>query len=319
MGKRKLHEMTYYQCDWTGVPMRSTNCYIPDWNEAGKLLKHGSYCCWEAVVAHADELYEQSDPEKFIRIREHIKDLVGCVVYDAPHWRRLRWLQPSTYVDPFGLQPIESPEDFLKEVVLYAGHLTFAAVVVDHTGDAYEVLCNQTDAETRFSNKLQHPKQMLGPDGHLPQSFVTARKKLHKDRDLVIFYWPFKNGLPYNTVASNLFKMQIYGDVLLVQQTREPCFLPRERFVNFTLPHYHEHFIHKAKRKDPTTCPLSNLEYDLAKAQMQSELQGVEAAASANAVLPGEIAKASVLPPPTGKELARIARARAEARAEPQQ
>ena len=46
------------------------------------------------------------------------------------------------------------------------------------------------------------------------------RKKGSKDRDLTVFYWPFKNGLPFNQTASNMFKMQIYGDVLLVQQTR---------------------------------------------------------------------------------------------------
>jgi hypothetical protein len=42
MGKRKLHGITYYQCDWSGLPMRATNCYMPTWS-GHKLVKHGSY------------------------------------------------------------------------------------------------------------------------------------------------------------------------------------------------------------------------------------------------------------------------------------
>ena len=61
MGKRKLHAETYFQCDWTGLPMRYTNCYMPSWNESGKLMKHGSYACWEAVVAHAEEIATPGD------------------------------------------------------------------------------------------------------------------------------------------------------------------------------------------------------------------------------------------------------------------
>ena len=60
MGKRKQHGITYYQCDWTGLPMRSTNCYMPTWN-GDKLVKHGSYAYWECVVAHVHELEKAGD------------------------------------------------------------------------------------------------------------------------------------------------------------------------------------------------------------------------------------------------------------------
>ena len=29
MGKRKLHELHYYQCDWTGLNMDQSYCYMP--------------------------------------------------------------------------------------------------------------------------------------------------------------------------------------------------------------------------------------------------------------------------------------------------
>jgi hypothetical protein len=52
------------------------------------------------------------------------------------------------------------------------------------------------------------------------QSFsCTHKPRMPKDRDVCVFYYPYKNGLTLNTAASSLFKMQIYGDVLLVQQT----------------------------------------------------------------------------------------------------
>jgi hypothetical protein len=53
MGKRKIHGVTYYQCDYTGLPMRNSYCYVPTWKEDGRMTKQGSYCCWEAVLASA--------------------------------------------------------------------------------------------------------------------------------------------------------------------------------------------------------------------------------------------------------------------------
>ena len=104
-------------------------------------------------------------------------------------------------------------------------------------------MCGKEDIRDNFAKHLTRPYALQGPL-HTPQSFQTVRKKGSKDRDLdlTVFYWPFKNGLPFNQTASNMFKMQIYGDVLLVQQTREPCFLPRDRYVNYTLLAFNEQF-----------------------------------------------------------------------------
>ena len=57
MGKRKLHDSSFYQCDWTGFTMQSSNCYMPTWASSlpnEKASKRGSYCNWESVVAHAN-------------------------------------------------------------------------------------------------------------------------------------------------------------------------------------------------------------------------------------------------------------------------
>ena len=143
---------------------------------------------------------------------------------------------------------------------------------------------------------------MLGPM-HEPQSFQSLRKK--NERDLVVFYWPFKNGLPFNQTASNIFKMQIYGDVLLVQQAREPCFLPRERYINYNLTTYTEQFVNKrARRVEPTPVAIESGEYGVLKDEMQAALNAVEQSVSADAERPADLAMAAVLPPAIGRQLA---------------
>lgn len=323
MGKRKLHSHTYFQCDWTGLPMRHTNCYMPDWNESGKLLKHGSYACWEAVVAHAQEqlLTLATDPtsydgdyddegqmteclrtkaDKMKRIQEHVNDLVGCNVVAAPHWSKLAWFGRGDEVT------ISSPKEFFDACCKITSPIV--AVRIPAVDAVHEVLCDEHDMTGKFEGHLTRPFNDTSPS---PNSFQTVRKKGSKDRDLTVFYWPFKNGLPFNQTASNAFKMQIYGDALVVQQTKEPCFLPRERFVNYDLLTFNEQFGQKRKGKETAT--LSTDEYALAKAQMSSELQSLEALASSSASLPADLAKAAVLPPPTGAELAALLRARGQA------
>tara|TARA_B100000212_G_scaffold313296_2_gene266111 strand:- start:54 stop:1082 length:1029 start_codon:yes stop_codon:yes gene_type:complete len=315
MGKRKLHGQTYFQCDWTGLPMRHRNCYMPDWNENGKFLKHGSYTCWEAVMAHAEEqllsmhsvganLPAQS--EKFKRIQEHINDLVGCNVVAAPHWSTLAWLKNTHPVDLNESGEIKSPKQFYDACCKMAAPIV--AVRIPAAGDPHEVLCNSEDVQGKFA---QHISKPFISSGDHPQSFQVVRKKANKDRDITVFYWPFKNGLQFNNTASNAFKMQIYGDALVVQQTKEPCFLPRERFVNYYVASFHEQFSHKTKRKD-AQLTLSTDEYALAKAEMSSQLEYLESVASANASSPADLAKAAVLPPPSGKELSSLLRARGQ-------
>lgn len=308
MGKRKIHGQTYFQCDWTGLPMRQTNCYMPDWNESGKLLKHGSYSCWEAVIAHAAELCDGPYPTvaswaRQDKIREHVNDLVGCTVHAAPHFKKLAWFAARDESDT-----IDSPEAFLAACCKTKEPVVAVRMLTD--GTTHEVLCSQDDIAAKFAPHLTRPFNLQGPL-HEPQSFQTVRKKTTKDRDLTVFYWPFKNGLPFNQTASNIFKMQIYGDALLVQQTKEACFLQRERYINYFNATYQEQFANKSKRKDHPA-PTSE-DYAVTKAQMASELREVEALAASSASLPGDLAKAAVLPPPSGKELADLRRAQGHA------
>ena len=80
MGKRKLHDKTYYQCDWTALPMDTPACYMPTF-EGKKLKKRGNYCNWESVVAHADHLHEvekKIETEEYEAVLEHVYELTGA-------------------------------------------------------------------------------------------------------------------------------------------------------------------------------------------------------------------------------------------------
>jgi hypothetical protein len=300
MGKRKFHAQTYFQCDWTGMPMRHTNCYMPSWNEDGvKLIKHGSYSCWESVVAHAEEMHKNCEITDWMltKVKQHIDNLVGCTVQTAPHWKELAWFSR----DGDGVK-IASPAEFLDACSTVAEPVLAVRVAAD--GSAREILCSRDSIKAKFMLCAEHLTPPAAYQG-TPQCFQTVHKKGAKERDITVFYWPLKNGMPFNQTASSIFKMQIYGDCIMVQQTKEPCFLPRERYVSFTLTSYNEQFVNSRKRKEAGSS-LTSTDYKVAKLQMASELQQVEAQASASASLPGEVAKASVLERPTGKELASL-------------
>lgn len=297
MGKRKLHSVTYFQCDWTGLPMRATNCYMPTWNDAGKLVKQGSYCNWESVVAHALETQQGI----VTKIREHIDDLVGVHVNPAPHYSCLAWF----HRDEQRTEVYQTPLEFQQACVQLSGPVVAIRIMSD--GSAHEVVCTEQEVSDRFGAHLTRPYTIHGP-AHTPQTFKTMRRKAMKDRDLSVFYWPYRNGLPFNQTASNLFKMQIWGDAVVAQQTREPCCFNRERYVNYFFDNFVQQFTaaNQKKRKEMGSTGISTDAYESLKREMQEDLSQVEAAASASACPPSELAKASVLPPPSGKELARL-------------
>lgn len=290
MGKRRLHNNTYYTCDWTGMPMPASYCYMPTWNDKAKLVKHGSYCNWESVVAHAIELGDNIDA-----VREYVNTTVGTTVEPAPHYTKLQWFEANMR-HVLGEEVIASHHQFQEECNKLSNKCVWA-VRIQANGMTDDILLE----DAKFEAYLQRPYSV--PPGSTAQSFKTTRKyTAKKDKDLTVYYWPHKNGLPFNQTASNQLKMQIYGDVVLVLQTKEACFLPRERFINYSLQDYHEHFTTK-KRKENTGA-LTEKAYAALKDEMTTNLQAAEAQVSSSACEPSELAQASVLPPASGKELA---------------
>ena len=225
MGKRKLHGQTYYQCDWTGYPMRQTNCYMPSW-QGSKMSKRGSYCNWESVLAHAHHMYnvdKSIDGDELTRIRWHLKTIMGELPdYDKYHfsflehfkddpdqWRRVSDVPLNMSMDTYHAECCKTLEEI-------------TAVKITASGQAVEVIMDPNNGKYEFENYISKPSPIVQAlqDCYKIASFQSTQRG-KSSKELTVFYWPFNNGLVFNTLASNIFKMQIYGDVLLVQQSKE--------------------------------------------------------------------------------------------------
>lgn len=289
MGKRKLHGSSFYQCDWTGFPMKVAHCYMPTWNDEGKLIKKGSYCNWESVVAHAAFALDKLmlTPEQHLKILEHIHGVTGCVVETAPHYDKLAHTKGRMDAEAFHVWCTGQEEPI-------------TAVKIDSFGEVYEVIIHPRD---EFKDFLHTPYDNTAPIA----SFHTMRRKGSKnmDHDLTVWYYGNRD-LQHNATASSLFKMQLYGDVLLMNQSREGSFLPRERYVSLNKGQFEEQFA-KRKRVKSSDSGLTPVAYGELKKQMQADLNQFETSCSEKAVAPKKMMKVMSLAPSTGKKLAAAA------------
>ena len=276
MGKRKLNATTFHQCEWTGYPMRAAHCYWPSWSHSGKLVKKGSYCNWEAVVAHAHWLRARDNitEAEHESVVHHVNTLTGTFVESAPHYEELSHIKGEM-----------SAEKFHEACTRHTHPVT--AVKIHMDGQVSEVTLHPNAGTFSFDDYFQHS----GPHGAL-SSFHSMHKRGKTDRDLTVFYYPAPHqAATNNATASNLFKMRLDGDVLLVQQSREQSFMSRSRYVDFTLAMYEEHFTKKRKRVDPPG--ITTAQYEDVKQQMQATLNEYEREVAGSAVPPKEVSKVS--------------------------
>jgi len=279
MGKRKLHGTSFYQCDWTGFPLKQAFCYMPEWTPTGKLQKKGSYCNWESVVAHATYLHQKGsiDDERLQKVMDHVTSICGPGITAAPHYEVLAHTKGSVTSQGFHLACSERTAPI-------------TAVKISPNGDVFEVILPTVingGLESFFHKPYWWSQSEPKPFGGL-SVFYSMRKKGQKgqDRDLAVWYYNCKD-LTHNPTASNHFRMQLYGDVLLMYQSREASFLPRERWISFTKANFDEQFNKKRKRPADVQS-FTPAAYGEVKAAMQSQLNQYEAERAKGAVPPAE-------------------------------
>jgi hypothetical protein len=295
MGKRKLNGTNFFQCEWTGFPMKTAYCYMPAWSPGGKLLKKGSYCNWEAVVAHAAYLLNKTEltPEEHLKIMEHIEFVTGTVVTSAPHYEEL--LHTKGRMDATAYHQTCSRQTN-----------PITGVKISPEGEVFEVIIEPKPAGQESYNFEWYLHSPFNREIGL-STFHSMRKKgasKGTDRDLSVWYYATKD-LPHNATASNLFKMQLYGDILLVQQSREASFLPRERYVSFNKSQFDEQFTKKRKRaaaEPPSMTPAAYAEH---KKMMQETLNSYEQKVSQTAVPPKQMSRAVTTAPSAAPNLAK--------------
>ena len=300
MGKRKLHGQSYYQCDWTGLPMRNANCWMPAWTEEGKLIKKGSYCNWESVLAHAKHLSTEPNTD-YQRIEDYIRTQTGdCTLNEAPHFTDMEFFKGNEVSKSL------TAEEYHRECCYQSDEVY--GVKIQEGGHYHELLMDTNDGKLDYAKHLKRPA--LCADAQ-PSCFQSYRKGGKREKELCVFYYPGKNGLELNALASQLFKMQIHGEVLLVQCTKEASFMPRERFVHYMLTDFNDNYMRKRKRHQEQSS-VSPEEYTTLKAEMQASLSEYEKQASASALTPPELVKMRKAPPIDGKKLADLEKHRRE-------
>jgi len=288
-----MHEATYFHCDWTGQPMRASNCYMPVWSSDGsrtKVAKHGSYCNWESVVAHAAELYETSQPELYERIYEYVAELTGTKVVRAPHWSRLAWFAKD---DQDTLPTIRAFQ------ALCESDLPISIIVIEPDGKTIEQTVSQKEAQANFA-------QAIGLHASEIATFVTTRKKV-KDQEICVFHSMPTHGLPENPTATAMLKINMRGRVVLAMRTKELCFVERLRYKTFTLEQLSTIFGSKKRTRESMQSMTAD-DYAAQRVHMESTLTAVEQYAAASASAPSQLAMGAILPVATGKEIAHLAR-----------
>jgi len=163
MGKRKLNATSFYQCDWTGYPMKHSYCYLPEWSACNKLQKKGSYCNWESVVAHAAHLQQRGDIDaaKYERILEHVTAVCGTTVEPAPHYELLAHVKGNLTMENF-------------HALCTTQRHPIVAVKITPQGEVFEVLLNDFEGGNfAFANYLHKPYA----SHKIPSCFHSMRKK----------------------------------------------------------------------------------------------------------------------------------------------
>jgi len=291
MGKRKQHDATYFICDWSGIPMKNSNCYLPTWNADNKLSKKGSYCNWESVLAHARSL----ELQEIDRITEYVHTQMGDSTphTEAPDYKELEHFGGALTTTQY------------HDACCYQTNEVFA-VKINEAGSFFNVLLDTNNGVVDFSDTLKKPP-MVDANAK-PSKFQSYHKGKSKDKDLCVFYYPDRNGCELNKLASSLFKMQIYGDALLLTSSKECSFMPRSRYVSYTACDFEDSFLKKRKRATHESVPIESHDYSKMKAEMQASFACFEAQSSSSALPPSEDVKVAKVPAPDGRQIAKLAR-----------
>lgn len=269
--------------------MRAPNCWMPSWTEDGKQIKKGNYCNWESVLAHA-RCCNTENGEILPKIEEYIKAQVGgAYLVEAPHFSEMEYIKGGE--DNYNAASFHAACCYQSDEV--------CAVKIQESGHIHELLMDTNDGRLDVRNHLKRPQ--LSTDFCSFQSY----RKGKREKDLCVFYYPGKNGSELNALASQLFKMQIHGEVLLVQCTKEPCFMHRERYVHYTMADFNENYMKKRKRSHEQAS-LAPSEYEVIKAEIQTSLSDYEQQACVSALPPPQLVKLRKAAPIDGKKLAAL-------------
>ena len=277
MVRRIVHDdKKIFVCDYTQFPMHAPCAYFPKFDlESGKMSKKGNYCNWETALAAAETLC--STPGEYKKVVAHIQSQTGCNFMHLPP----SYLDLVHFTNGYGL----TMEAYHEACTKLTENATIQVVKITADGAINEYTMHPQNNDYPIYRSLN--------DGNMKcqsQSVIRGKKNGAAAKDLLIWHVP--NGeLPKNTVASNYFKLEIRGDLILTQKSREASFLPRERLVSYTVDEFKAQYDKKRKRSASEASAMTADEYNKLKIKMQGGLNSVEQKITKDAVTPQEHSK----------------------------
>jgi len=280
--------------------MKQAYCYMPSWN-GDKLVKRGSYCNWPSVAAHAQHLFREGDvsQEQLNDIMAHINSQAGPIVDPSRcHYSFLEHFAPVQGHDNIHNYTMA---EYMAQCATNEAPLTF--VTLSATGSVCECTISPVEGKYEIDDVVR-------PRGHgrgFPVTKFSSLRKIKgasKDTNLYVYHWA--GATEPNPTASNLFKLQLYGEVAIVQMQKASGMPPRDRYFNFDVAQFNDLFNKKRRRgTHAEVTALTPAEYQSMKEEMQTSLTGYEAQISSGAEPLAD--QGSVMPPQSGKELAVVA------------
>jgi len=296
MGKRKLHEKQFIQCDWTGYPMLKAGAFVPMWDSKHdtKLQKQGHYLNWESVVAVAHDRFfvdKTLEEEEYQRMLEFIKEECGGRDPEiAPHWKRLVHFGGEMEMT-----------DYLELCHFETGEMEFVHIPFGADNKPVTKIADSNLGRFDFMPFLQRPIT-----GYCDMITTTVTRKTKTPKlELVLMYYSRQENpsMPLNVLASQLFKFQIHGDCILAKRTKE---FGRHRYVPYTVDMYNADF-GRNKRKREAVVSMSTEEFKVMRKEAQDQSSAFEAHAY-EASRVQAVQKGAKMKPASGRAMAKLKR-----------
>lgn len=306
MGKRKLHDQQFIQCDWTGFPMLKPGAFLPMWESKhdSKLQKQGHYLNWETVVSVAHDRYfvaKTLEEDEYQRIMEYVQqECGGRDPSIAPHWKRLTH---------FGGE-LELP-DYLEQCTYETGEIDFVFIPFGTENKPVTKMADSNMGRLDFYPYLTRP---ITGYCEMITTTVTRKTKTPKLELVLMYYGAEQNpATPINQLASQLFKFQIHGDCILAKRTKE---FGRHRYVNYTVEMYAADF-NRTKRKREEIESMTTDEFKVMRQEGTAQSKAFEQRAFESSQSVQPVRKGAKMKPAGGKQLARLKREVVQERSAP--
>ena len=228
MGKRKHLEENYHLCDYTCYPLDTTapKRYLPLW-KSDRVVKTGTYVTWEAVVSHILYMKAQQtkpaamgdlswDAEKSLQL---VHEAAGRPVLPGPEYKDL------THFKDDGL-----PQSlYMHKCSQQRAPISTVAITI--MGDTCLANDYQLSADVHGSYKTSIESFFGGKDYNIIKP-TRKVKGLPKFKELVVMTL-VDNDMQLNKKAKQLFRMNLYGPVLLGCNNKE-----ENGLLEFTMDQY---------------------------------------------------------------------------------